>query len=237
MNSHARIIMDAIMRYTTLFFDVDDTLYPNRTGLWSAIRARMGLYMTERLGMTPEQAAALRHKYFTTYGTTLRGLQKFHHVDADEYLAYVHDLPLDQYLDPAPELRQILLSLPQRRWVFTNADDRHARRVLARLGISDCFEGMVDLRAMAFACKPEAKAFERALALAGLQDCQGCILFDDAPANLQGAKAFGFTTVLVGSDGAGRGDLPAAENDHHADCSIHSLLELPQAMPDLWSGA
>ena len=28
------------MRFTTLFFDLDDTLYPNSSGLWQGIKAR-----------------------------------------------------------------------------------------------------------------------------------------------------------------------------------------------------
>ncbi len=55
-------------------------------------------------------------------GTTMRGLQIHHQIDTDDYLAYVHDLPLHDYLYPNPQLRSLLTSLPQRRWIFTNAD-------------------------------------------------------------------------------------------------------------------
>ncbi len=65
---------------------------------------------------------AIRRHYFETYGTTLRGLQKHHQVDTDDYLAYVHDLPLEQYIQPNPALHDLLVSLPQRRFIFTNAD-------------------------------------------------------------------------------------------------------------------
>jgi len=44
------------MLFTTLFFDLDDTLYPPATGLWEAIGSRINLYMTERMGFPPEQA-------------------------------------------------------------------------------------------------------------------------------------------------------------------------------------
>ena len=84
------------MNFSTLFFDLDDTLYPNNTGLWEAIRERMALYMSERLGLPREQVQTLRKTYFQTYGTTLRGLQLHHEVDVDDYLAFVHDLPLEE---------------------------------------------------------------------------------------------------------------------------------------------
>lgn len=213
------------MSYTTLFFDLDDTLYPNSTGLWQAIRERMGQYMVERLGLPAEQVPEIRRTYYTTYGTTLRGLQKHYHVDADAYLAYVHDLPLENYLKPDPALRAMLLSLPQRRFIFTNADVHHAQRVLSILNLSDCFECIIDVRAIEFACKPEAIAYQRALALAGGPDPQRCVILDDHPANLVAARQLGFATVLISQNG---------EPHPEALVTLRSLGELPGAMPCLW---
>ncbi len=215
------------MRYTTLFCDVDDTLYPSGNGLWEAIRRRMGQYMAERLGLPADQIPALRRFYFETYGTTLRGLQRHYNVDSDEYLAYVHDLPLKQYIQPAPQLRQMLRSLPQQRWIFTNADANHARRVLAVLGLSDCFEGVIDVRAIQVACKPELVAYQRALELAGSPPPEQCVLVDDSASNLLPAHQMGFTTLLVSQDGRGN---PAA------DFCLPDLLCLPQVLPELWDG-
>ena len=212
------------MPYTTLFFDLDDTLYPNTNGLWSAIRERMGNYMRERLNLPPDDIPNLRRTYFETYGTTLRGLQIHHQVDANDYLAYVHDLPLEKFLHPDPQVRALLLSLPQRKWIFTNADSDHAGRVLATLGLADCFTGIVDVRALGYLCKPDVKAYYQALSLAGESDPGQCVLLDDAPRNLEPARGLGFTTVLVGSQ----------EPHPSANFSIPSLKGLPQVMPQLY---
>ncbi len=187
------------MSFATLFFDLDDTLYPARDGLWNAIRDRMSDYMVEKLHLPPEDVPVIRRHYFETYGTTLRGLQMHHHVDADEFLAYVHDLPLSQYIHPDPAVRALLLGLPQPRWIFTNADAAHAQRVLAVLELSDCFQGIIDVRALGFICKPEPEAYQRALALAGAADPRECLYLDDSPRNLAPARAMGITTVLVGT--------------------------------------
>lgn len=213
------------MKYSTIFFDLDDTLYDSRTGLWDAIRKRMSLYMYERLDMPWDEIGKLRQEYYQTYGTTLRGLQIHHQVDADDFLAYVHDLPLEQYLDPDPRVRQLLLSLPQKKWIFTNADANHAQRVLAQLDVADCFDGIVDLRALQFACKPEKIAYERALAIAGNPAPQDCVMLDDAQANLQAANEMGITTILV------------SQNGNHGSTtlySISSILQLPDILPVLW---
>jgi putative hydrolase of the HAD superfamily len=213
------------MPYTTLFFDLDDTLYPKTSGLWEAIRARMGDFMRDRLGFPPDVIPDLRRSYFETYGTTLRGLLIHNQVDADEYLSYVHDLPLEDFIQPDPELRDLILSLPHPKWIFTNADSGHAGRVLAYLGLDDCFKGIIDVRAIGFSCKPNLEAYTRALALVGEPDPRYCVLLDDAPRNLQPARQLGFTTVLVGSE----------HSDPAADYTISRLQDLPQVLPALWS--
>jgi putative hydrolase of the HAD superfamily len=214
------------MPYSTLFFDLDDTLYPATSGLWEAIRDRMSRYMWERLNLPKEEVPELRKYYFETYGTTLRGLQIHHGVDADEYLSYVHDLPLQSYIQPDPGLRKMILSLSPRRWIFTNADDHHAQRVLAELGLGDCFSGIIDIRAIQFACKPEIVAYQRAMALAGEVEPSRCVLLDDSPRNLAPAREMGFFTILIGS----------GKPDPAASLSLPSVIELPSAMPELWNG-
>ena len=52
------------MRFTTVFFDLDDTLYPSSTGLWAAIRERMNIYMRERLGIPEKDVPQLREQYW-----------------------------------------------------------------------------------------------------------------------------------------------------------------------------
>jgi hypothetical protein len=109
------------MRFKALFFDLDETLYPATNGLWKAIRERIHAYMLERMEFPPEKIQALREKYFREYGTTLRGLQINHSVDLEEYLAFVHDVPLDQYLQPDPEQRRLIESLPVKKYIFTGS--------------------------------------------------------------------------------------------------------------------
>lgn len=212
------------MPYKSLFFDLDDTLYPASSGLWDAIRERMNAYMQRLIDLPLADIISLRQGYLEKYGTTLRGLQAHYDVDRDEYLAFVHNLPLEKFIQPDPGLRTILLSLPQRRWIFTNSDDNHAGRVLSILGIKDCFDGIIDIRAIDFACKPDKIAYERALAITGDENPKQCIIFDDSARNLAPARVMGFYTVLVGKNGVG----PVA------DRAITSLHDLSESMPELW---
>jgi putative hydrolase of the HAD superfamily len=215
------------MSYTTLFFDLDDTLYPSEAGLWEAIRVRINRYMCERMRIPPDEASALRRHYYETYGTTLRGLQIHYQIDPDDFLAYVHDLPLNAYLQPDPALRALLLALPQPKWIFTNADVAHAGRVLAGLGLEGCFQGIIDVRARGFVCKPQPEAYPQALRLAGESEPGRCVFFDDAPRNLAPARALGIYTVLVGT----------ALSDPSACLSVRRLHDLPGLLPGVFPAA
>jgi putative hydrolase of the HAD superfamily len=214
------------MTFSTLFIDLDDTVYDSSNGLWAAIRQRMGDYIQNLLQLPPEDVTVLRRYYFETYGTTLRGLQIHHNVNSDEYLAYVHDLPLQEFLQPDPDLRTILLSLPQNKYIFTNADSNHAIRTMRQIGIQDCFTSIIDVRAIEFHCKPELEAYALAMQIAGETDASKCMIFDDSSRNLAGATKMGFYTVLVGH----------AAPDSGANKTVANLKEIPTALPTLWDG-
>lgn len=213
------------MSFSTLFFDLDATLYPPENGLWEAIRLRIFQYMREEVGIPEDQISETRDHYWKTYGTTLEGLRRHHQVAADDYLAFVHDVPLHPYLEDDPILQDILRSLPQDLWIFTNADQHHARAVTKALGITDLFKGIVDLTAMDFVVKPQPESYQIALKMAGGIDPAHCIMFDDLPANLAGASAAGLTTVLVGENGT----------HHQADYQLTKIHDIKKVLPQLWN--
>jgi putative hydrolase of the HAD superfamily len=205
------------MRFTTFFFDLDETLYPPSSGLWSAIRVRINAYMRERMGIPPEQIEVLREQFFREYGTTLRGLQANYTVDLDEYLAFVHNVPLEAHLNPDPELRSVIEALPTRKFIFTNADSLHANRVLDVLGLQGLFDGILDVHTLAPYCKPMPESFELALQAAGSPDPGTCALLDDQARITRAARSLGMYTILVGRDSTGE----------DADASLVKWADLP----------
>lgn len=188
------------MSFTHIVFDLDETLYPTSAGLMQEVGQRITDWLQRHLGLNPQEASHLREVYIHSYGATLGGLLAEHAgtVDVEDYLAFVHDVPVDAYLRPNPPLRAMLAAIPLRRAVFTNSTMEHARRVLDALGIADLFERVVDIRALNFIHKPRPEAYRRLLALL---DAPGpaCIMVDDRAVNLQSAKRLGMTTVLVNS--------------------------------------
>lgn len=179
-----------------LFFDLDDTLYSPQTGLWPVIGERITLFIQERLGLPFEAAQALRRRYAQEYGVTLAGLRQHHAIDPDDYLEFVHRLPLENYLQPNPALNGMLARLPLPKAVLTNADAGHASRVLERLGITRHFRQIVDIRALGYINKPRPEAYQRAAELLSVAPAE-CVLIDDLPHNLPPARALGMVTILV----------------------------------------
>lgn len=186
------------MTITTVFFDLDDTLYPTQSGLWTNIRERINLYMRERLGIPDEEASPMRQRYLEQYGTTLRGLYNHYALDVGEFLDFVHDLPLREYIAPAPQLRAVLEALPVRKFIFSNADHKHVERVLKVLELDGCFDGVLDILQMWPHCKPMPIAFEMALKMAGDPDPGQCAMIDDLPRNTSAALEQGIFSILYG---------------------------------------
>lgn len=203
------------MRPKLLLFDLDDTLYPPTTGLWDEIGNRIDEFIFERLNMPREEISTFRNELYLKYGTTLRGLQILHNIDPHQYLDFVHQVPLEQYLQADPALRGALKQIPIPKWIFTNADRQHARRVTSLLGVEDCFDQVVDILDVAPYCKPMPEAYLKALEIMNIRDASKVILFEDTRKNILAARELGFYTVQVG------GSLDHAAHDH-----IPSLREI-----------
>ncbi len=174
-----------------------------------AIRERINTYLHDRMGFPSEQIEVLREQFFRDYGTTLRGLQANYNVDMEDYLAFVHNVPLEKHLHPDEGLRKVIEALPAHKYIFTNADSAHANRVLGTLGLQGIFDGILDVHTLAPYCKPMPESFGLALQATGSPDPRTCVLLDDQARVTAAARRLGFFTILVGKDTAGR-DADAA---------------------------
>jgi putative hydrolase of the HAD superfamily len=198
-----------------LLFDLDDTLYPRQSGVMQNIGNRIRQYIVDHYGLSWEEAAALARRYHDQYGTSMRGLLLHNNLDPDDFLAYVHDFPLDDLLVPNDALNVMLADLPGEKVIFTNADRAHAERVLGKLQIRRHFSRIVDVTAVGYISKPNPEAYTNCLDLLNAQASE-CVFIDDAARNLDMAGRLGMTTVLV--------DGPA---EHSADYHIPTILDLP----------
>ncbi|MGN6551413.1 MAG: pyrimidine 5'-nucleotidase [Pararhizobium sp.] len=176
-------------------FDLDNTLYPRHTDLFSQIDRNMTAYVAELLQLPPEEAREVQKRYYRDHGTTLQGLMINHGIDANAFLERVHDIDYS-WVAPDPALGEAIRRLPGRKFIFTNGDTRHARRTAEALGILDHFDDIFDIVAADLLPKPAAATYDKFLGLHRV-DARHAVMFEDLPRNLTVPKALGMTTVLI----------------------------------------
>jgi putative hydrolase of the HAD superfamily len=208
-------------------FDLDNTLYPESSGMDRDITRRMLEYVARFLGMGAEEARALRHERARNYGTTLEWITvEKGFTDVESYFAAVHPEGEEYCIAPNPALLGILDSIPARKAVLTNSPVEHAERVLAKLGARDRFDAVYDIRSNGLRGKPHADAYRRACEGMGAAIAE-TVFIDDMPKYARGFTALGGRAVIV--DEGGR----------YADEGIprvRDLAELPELISSLASG-
>ena len=217
-------------RFRFLLCDLDNTLYPPGAGVLPAMGRRIVHYIVDHLDVPPDEAELLKAQYHRQYGTTMRGLILHHEIVPEDYLTFVHDLPLEEFIQPNPHLDSMLASIPLRKAVFTNADGEYTRRVLDVLGVGHHFEWIVDVSAFGFNCKPHPSAYQRILDVLNARPDE-CIMVEDSVENLAPARTMGMLTVLVGEYAP-----PGHFRQDGADIHISNILQLADAIGP-WMGS
>ena len=207
-------------------FDLDNTLYPASADLFGLMDKRMTAYVARTLGIDDmAEAFRIQKGYFQQHGTTMAGLMAEHAIDPHHYLADVHDIDLSVLAEDA-RLARLIARLPGRKLIFTNGDEPYARKVLARLGLSETFEAIHDIHASAYKPKPHEASYASMIAGLGVDPTQS-VFVEDMARNLAPAKALGMTTVWLDNGSEQGHDADRSYVDHHitdlADW-LHSLL-------------
>jgi putative hydrolase of the HAD superfamily/pyrimidine and pyridine-specific 5'-nucleotidase len=225
---------DGLRNIDVLFFDCDDTLYQNNWATAEKLKNSISKFTTDKLNLSKDEA----YELYLEHGTALRGLLQEGHLQGDqveEFLEYVHDVPLEEDIKARPLLREMILKLGhKRRFVFTASIREHAERCLRILGIEDLFEDIIDCRTVNLLTKHDATSFKIAMETANVTDPTRCMLFDDSVKNMKTAKFMGLKTCLVGMKERGSGKKIVCPE---ADFMVDNLLELPEIMPALFDAS
>jgi len=209
-------------------FDLDNTLYPASSSLFPQIDIRMRQFIAQRLGLPLDEAFRLQKRYYREFGTTLRGLMLVNQLEPDAFLDYVHDID-HSVLELSPRLDAALARLPGRKLIFTNGSERHAVKVLARLGISRHFEAIFDIAAARYIPKPTPEAYALMLTRHAVE-AKAAAMVEDIHRNLAPAAAIGMTTIWVRQadhpDAAlDLGDESDLSHVHHVTDDLPAWLE------------
>ncbi len=179
----------------TWVFDLDNTLYPHHSNLFSQIDVKMTGYIANLLTLPREEARKVQKQFYLEYGTTLRGLMEKHQIDPDDFLEKVHDIDYT-WLTPDPKLGEAIRSLPGRKFIFTNGNRGHAEKAALQLGILDHFDDVFDIVAADLMPKPGRHPYDRFVSKHGVTGGEAA-MFEDLARNLIEPKALGMKTVLI----------------------------------------
>ncbi len=189
----ARAVM--ISRIDTWVFDLDNTLYPATSDLWSKIDQRITLYLSAIFGLDGMSSRALQKYYYERYGTTLRGLMEELGIGAQEFLQFTHDIDRSSLL-PDPLLASAIGALPGRKLILTNGSREHALLTAGALGLESQFDAIFDIADADFIPKPAPETYARFFGRHEVDPFRA-VIFDDLARNLIIPHESGMTTVLV----------------------------------------
>ena len=116
-------------------------------------------YISKNLNLDLKKAKELQTNYFHKYNTSLNGLLIHHDVKAEEFLEYVHDIDLE-FMEKDLVLREELLKLNTKKFVFTNGSHDHVKNITKCLGIDDLFDGVFDITDCNFIPKPSLDPYK-----------------------------------------------------------------------------
>ena len=208
---------------TEWVFDLDNTLYPRHTDLFSQIDKKMTQFIRDLLDLEHDDARLLQKSYYRDHGTTLKGLMINHKIDPNVFLETVHDIDYS-WVKPDLALGEAIKSLPGRKFIFTNGDTTHARRTATALGILDHFDDIFDIIAADLLPKPAAATYDRFLARHGV-DTKRAAMFEDLPRNLVVPHDLGMRTVLIVPRNLDKVLDEVWEHDGHDGDHVHHVTD------------
>ena len=188
-----------------ILFDCDGVLYEDLEAVFGQVSKRMTHYISNKLNIDLKKAKELQTNYFHKYNTSLNGLMIHHEVDPKEFLKYVHDIDLS-CLNKNDDLRNELINLNLKKYVFTNGSREHAENIIRHLGIEDLFDGIFDIVDAEYLPKPDPKNYDLMLKKFNINPKE-TLYIEDIAKNLSIAKKLGTTTVwLINEEQWGKKD-------------------------------
>lgn len=176
-------------------FDLDNTLYDASSGIFKKIDIRMTEFISKKIRVSGDEAYIIQKQLYKKYGTTLFGLIKSHSIDPFEFLEYVHNVSLKN-IKKSKKLKDFIKQLPGNKLIFTNGDEKWARKIINALGIQDSIDGIFDIIKANFVPKPQLKTYDNFLRKFNINP-QESVFFEDTERNLKYANSLGITTVLI----------------------------------------
>ena len=201
-----------------IIFDCDGVLYKDLDAVFGQVSKRMSEYISRKLNVDLKKAKELQRNYFHQYNTSLNGLMIHHKIDPHEFLEYVHDIDLD-FLKKDTLLREELLKLDVKKFVYTNGSRDHVNNITKHLGIDDLFDGVFDIVDGQFIPKPQIEPFKVLIKKFDINP-EETVFIDDIAKNLSVKNELNLKTVwLINNEYWGKQD----SDKNYIDVRIENL--------------
>ena len=201
-----------------IIFDCDGVLYKDLDAVFGQVSKRMSEYISRKLNVDLKKAKELQRNYFHQYNTSLNGLMIHHKIDPHEFLEYVHDIDLD-FLKKDTLLREELLKLDVKKFVYTNGSRDHVNNITKHLGIDDLFDGVFDIVDGQFIPKPQIEPFKVLIKKFDINP-EETVFIEDIAKNLSVKKELNLKTVwLINNEYWGKQD----SDKNYIDVKIENL--------------
>ena len=188
-----------------IIFDCDGVLYKDLDTVFGQVSKRMSEYISRKLNVDLKKAKELQRNYFHQYNTSLNGLMIHHKIDPHEFLEYVHDINLD-FLKKDTVLREELLKLDAKKFVYTNGSRDHVNNITKHLGIDDLLDGVFDIVDGQFIPKPQIEPFKILIKKFDINP-EETVFIEDIAKNLSVKKELNLKTVwLINNEYWGKQD-------------------------------
>ena len=181
----------------SFIFDLDGTLYGQDLleKIFGQVSQRMGVFISEKLNVDLKKAKELQTNYFHKYNTSLNGLIIHHDISGPEFLKYVHQINLD-FMKKDIALREELLKLDAKKYIYTNGSVAHIEQIIKSLGIEDLFDGTFDIVEANYVPKPSMESYKTMIKKFNINPKESCFV-EDIAINLKPAKKLGMKTVWI----------------------------------------
>ena len=181
-------------------FDLDNTLYSGQTKVFSEVDKKMSTFISKKMNVDLVKAKEIQKKYFYEYGTTLSGLMKQDSIDPHEFLEFVHDIDIS-WLPKDLKLKDELIKIKEKKYIFTNGSHAHVKNVTKQLGIDGLFDGAFDIVDANFVPKPHIDPYKKIIDKFKIEPTKS-ILIEDIAHNLEQAKNLGMKTCWLENEEA-----------------------------------
>ena len=115
-----------------------------------------------------------------------------------EFLEFVHDIDIS-WLPKDELLREELIKIKEKKYIFTNGSHAHVENVTKQLGIDGLFDGAFDIVDANFIPKPKIEPYKKIIEKINLDPAKS-IIIEDIAHNLEQDKKLGMKTCWLEND-------------------------------------